>query len=588
MSRVARPPLLALRRLVRPEAFLAPEERERVEDERVERNRSYTARLFPPVVAAQLVMLLVYHPRDGDLHAAFRTGVFWIHIAALPFNLGLLAAVWIAPRRGLRLAWLGDAILLAGVGLGVALSLNTHRLLPNINALTIALFAGALVVRPTLPGMLVAYGGSLAAMIAGVRSVQPDADIRVAYLATGISAFAIAVLLSRVLDASFIRDVVQRLTIARQQDELRAWNAELERRVAAQVEETLAHANEARALDAQLRWKVRDRSRELARALRSAARIEGELRPGDRFEQRFDIEHPLGAGAMGKVYSARDRASGQPVALKLLRRWEGMSPADLERFVAEAEAAATVVHPAIVRTYHVDVTETGCFYLVMELVQGRTLASELAHGTFDAGQAARLGAVVAEALASAHAAGVVHRDVKPANLMLTSAAPGVRVLDFGISKLMDAESAAATMAGQVVGTPQYMAPEQILGGAQVTGATDVYALGQVLYEMLAGEPCFGGRTVADVLRAQIGDAPLSLRARTDMDLVPADLSGLIALCLEKDPRKRPPADAVAASLRVIADSLSAARLEDIGPPRHPRARPLPHDLDPAAPTIRAS
>jgi hypothetical protein len=578
--------IAALKRLAFPTATLPAEERARIEDERVERNRVRIAAVLSVVVVMQAVSVYVFWPRADAQHLAFRTGVFWIHGTTFPVMATLAAAAWLGPRRKLRLAWLGDVVLVLAVGVGVFLSLNTHRLLPNINALTIALFAGALVIRPTFPGALLAYGGAAIGFAAGLHAVQDEPDVRAAHMATGITAVLIPAVFSRILDAAFARDVLQRLTIARQADELRAWNAELERRVEEQVRETLAHANEVRALDAQLRWKVRDRSRELARALRGAARSEGEIRPGQRFEHRFDIEQHIGAGAMGDVYSARDHATGQPVAIKLLRRWEGMSPADIERFVAEAAAAATVVHPAIVRTYHVDVTEHGHFYLVMELVHGRTLAGELAAGRFDAGQAARLGAVVADALSVAHAAGVIHRDIKPGNLMLTTVAPGVRVLDFGVSKLADPESAAATFAGQIMGTPHYMAPEQIHGKGELTGACDVYALGQVLYEMLTGEPCFGGQTVQDVLRAHVADAPQSVRARTGSDRVPSDLSGLIQLCLSKDPRQRPDAATLAASLRVIADTLGTPPLESIGPPRHLSV--LPEGLDGGAPTLRAS
>lgn len=576
----------ALRRLASPEAELAPEDRQRVEDERIERNRSRVASVLTVVIAAQLISLWIFWPQKDSPNIAFRTGVFWIHGTTFPAMATLAAVAWLAGRKKRRLSWLGDAALVLAIGTCVCLSLNTHRLSPNNNALTIALFAGSLIVRPTFMGALVAYGGAVIGFISGVYAVQDDPDVRAATMATGLTAVVISALFSRILDAAFARDVVQRLTIARQRDELRAWATELERRVEAQVTETLAHANEARALDAQLRWKVRERSRDLAQALRHAAKTEADLRPGAVFEHRFDIEGHVGAGAMGDVYSARDQATGQTVAIKLLRRWEGMSAADAERFVTEAEAAATVVHPAIVRTIHVDVTEGGHFYLVMELVRGRTLASELSHGRYDAAQTARLGAQVAEALSAAHAAGVIHRDIKPGNLMLTSAAPGVRVLDFGVSKVASEGGASATVHGQMLGTPQYMAPEQIVPKAALTGACDVYALGQVMYEMLTGEPCFGGKTVGEVLRAQVADEPMSIRSRTGSDHVPDDLSGLIQLCLSKEPLERPGAAALAASLRVIADSLHAPRLENIGPPRHERL--LLGDMDFGAPTMRAT
>jgi serine/threonine-protein kinase len=582
-DRVARA-IEAVRRLVAAESQLSADERARLEEERLDANSVRAAALLPVLAALQLTMLGVYHPRPDGLHAAFRAGIFWIHATTLPATATLSAVAWLGRQRRFRLAWLGDAVLLVAVALGLALSMNTHRFLPNLNGLNIALFSGTLVVRPTRAGAVLAYGGALLGLFLGLAAVQPDAEVRLAHLTSGSAMVLLTFAFSRALDVSFRREVVQRITIARQKSELVAWNAELERRVEQQVREALERADEVRALDAQLRVKVRDRSRELARALRDVSSSEAPLASGSRFEQRFDIEHPLGSGAWGEVYAGRDLASGQRVAVKILRRAEGLGPADANRFVAEAAAAASVVHPAIVRTFHVDITETGRLYLVMELVRGRTLAAELARGTFDAAQTARLGAVVAEALAVAHAAGVVHRDVKPGNLMLAAEAPGVRVLDFGISKLADGEHAGATMTGQMVGTPLYMAPEQIRGDGRVTGACDVYALGQVLYEMLTGAPCFGGKTVRAVLLAQLDDAPVSVRTRAGADLVPDDLAALVAQCLEKAPERRPTADVLAAALRVIADTLSAPPLQEIGPPRHLRASAPEVDV---AETVRA-
>lgn len=577
--------LAALAELAAPAAKLSAEERARLAEHRIESNRARTAGVMPVLVAVQVVMLLVFQPRPDGLHAAFRTGVFWIHASTVPVAALFSLLAWLSARRKQQLAWFGDAVLLFAVGLGLALSLNTHHLSPNLNAFTTALFAGTLVVRPTFAGALLGYGGALVGLFFGLAAVQPDTEIRLATTTSGTAAILISFAFSRVLDVSAVRDIVQRVTIERQQSELRAWNAELERRVEEQVRETLAHADQVRALDAQLRWKVRDRSRELARALRSPAEPDLPPGPGVRFVGRFDIERTIGAGAMGDVFAARDLASGQEVAIKVLRRSEEVESGDIERFISEAAAAATVVHPAIVRTYHVDITETGHFYLVMELVQGRTLESEIQRGRYDAAQTARLGAVVAEALAVAHGTGVIHRDIKPGNLMVTTTAPGVRVLDFGVSKLMDAEMGQASMAGQVVGTPQYMAPEQIVQRGRLTGACDVYALGQVLYEMMVGEPCFTGKTVREVLQAQVSDSPISLRTRAGAGVVPDDLAGLIAQCLEKSPAARPTADSLAAALRVVADSLGAPPLEAIGPPRYEGPRITTADI--GAATMRA-
>jgi len=333
-----------------------------------------------------------------------------------------------------------------------------------------------------------------------------------------------------------------------------------------------------------LRMKVRARSQELVQAILEGTPGDETLAEGTRFEQRFVIERLLGSGAMGDVYAGRDMETDQPVAIKLMRRWDGMSPTDVGRFAMEAAATAAVVHSAIVRTFHVDVTAAGRLYLVMELVSGQTLASVLLRGRFDAGQTARLGAVAADALAVAHRAGVIHRDIKPSNMMLTSVAPGLRILDFGVSKLAVPGNAYQTVAGQIMGTPQYMAPEQILGTGEVTGACDVYALGLVLYEMLTGEPTFIAKNLGDLLRAQMVDSPASLRERLG-DAIPEELSALVAQCLEKDPMARPGAEDVARMLLILADSLQIVPLERIGAPRH--AESLSASLNGQAPTIPA-
>jgi len=571
-----------LRQLAFPASGLSAEERARLEDERIESNRTRLAGVLPVLIVMQVAIAVTFRSRADVVQTAFRAGNVWIHVTTAPIAAALWAAAWIAPRRKLRTAWLGDGTLLFAVCLGLALSLNTHRLVPNLNAVLVSLFAGTLILRPTRAGAIVAYGAAVLGLAVGLELLEPHPDLHTATLTAGITAALLMLVFSQVRDFAVVRDFTQRLTIARQKSELQKWNAELERRAEAMVTEMLARTDEVRALDAQLRWKVRDRSRELARALRSAAESEGPLPVGSRFERRFEIARRLGSGAMGDVYAGHDHETGQSVALKVLRRWEGLSTTDLNRFIAEAAAAASVVHPAIVRTIHVDISESGRLYQVMELVSGRTLADELERGRFDAAQTARFGAVIAEALAVAHAAGVVHRDIKPSNLILSGAPPGARVLDFGISKLTDTEHSGETMAGQVVGTPLYMAPEQILRAEHVTGAADVYALGQVLYEMLTGEPSFAGRTMREVLRAHIAEAPVSIRSRAE---VPDDLAGLIAHCLEKAPEARPDAETLTAALRVLADSLGAPALERIGPPRHSKGANV--SVDDVAMTLQA-
>src|SRR5579859_1836674 len=156
----------------------------------------------------------------------------------------------------------------------------------------------------------------------------------------------------------------------------------------------------------------------------------------------------------------------------------------MRRFIREVGATAAVTHPAVVRMLHLDVGDDGLLFQVQELVEGETL-TRLGGLAWTAPEVARLGITLADALAAAHAAGVVHRDVKPDNLMLTTAAPGLKLLDFGIAKLFEA-SGEGTAARVVIGTPGYMAPEQSSGG-EITDRADIYAAGVLLFQLLTGE-----------------------------------------------------------------------------------------------------
>lgn len=559
-----------LREIAEPTHKLSPAERIRFEDERIDFNKRRILAVLPVFAAIQIVMVILYLPRVDGPADGFRQGIWYVHATSLPMILTLVGAAWYATRKSRPFSWLGDVAVVLSIIIGMCLSLTTHRLVPTNNSFTVALFGCALILRPTMVGTLIGYGGAIFAFGALLRPIQPDVELRIPFVATGTSAVILALVLSRVLHAASVRELVQRLTIERQKDELRDWNAELERRVAEQVEIALARERETRALDAQLRMKVRARSQELVRAILDVTPEDDILAQGSRFEQRFEIERSLGSGAMGDVYAGRDLETGQSVAIKLMRRWDGMLPSDVSRFAMEAAATAAVVHSAIVRTFHVDVTATGRLYLVMELVSGQTLASALHHGRFDAMQVARFGAVAAEALAAAHGAGVIHRDIKPSNMMLTDTTPGLRILDFGVSKLALPGNVHQTVAGEIMGTPQYMAPEQILGTGSVTGACDVYALGLVLHEMSTGEPTFVAKNMGELLRAQLTVEPPSLRSRLGED-VPVELSELVGQCLEKEADLRPTAEVLATALRVLADSLHAPPLEKIGAPRlmHP-------------------
>jgi serine/threonine-protein kinase len=252
---------------------------------------------------------------------------------------------------------------------------------------------------------------------------------------------------------------------------------------------------------------------------------------------------------MATVWRAWDLRLERAVAVKMLDGAGLDDPSMAQRFDREARTVACLAHPNIVAVYDFG-TQDGVAYLVMELIDGVSVATLLASGPLPVGQAVAIAGQTCDALDAAHAAGVIHRDIKPANIMVTPSGR-VKVCDFGIARQMHAAGQTLTAPATAIGTSDYMAPEQAIGDP-VDARTDLYALGCVLYAMLAGGPPFAGDGPLGVLYQHLHEAPAPLRSRRGE--VPAELDDLVGHLLAKNPADRPTgAPQVQAELAHLAD-----------------------------------
>ncbi|AXI80354.1 serine/threonine-protein kinase [Peterkaempfera bronchialis] len=255
---------------------------------------------------------------------------------------------------------------------------------------------------------------------------------------------------------------------------------------------------------------------------------------------RYRLDVAIGRGGMGEVWRAHDEVLGRPVAVKLMLAGDSDEEA-AARFRLEAQTAARLHHPQVVTVFDFGAWHDR-FYLVMELVEGISLAQELeAHGPLALDRVADVAAQGAAGLAAAHRQGVIHRDIKPGNLMRSTDGT-VKIADFGIARFADDASAALTGVGQIVGTSLYLAPERALGRPAGPGS-DVYALGCVLYQLLVGEPPFQADTAAGVLHLHVGTEPAPPSWRCPQ--LPGAFEGYLLRMLAKQPEQRPAAQEVA-------------------------------------------
>jgi hypothetical protein len=257
---------------------------------------------------------------------------------------------------------------------------------------------------------------------------------------------------------------------------------------------------------------------------------------------RFLIEDMVGQGGMGKVYKARHLSLDRPVCLKLLKAALLEDPTLVGRFEREAKAASRLNHPNVIQVIDFGRTEDGGLFIAMEFVHGKDLRTILRdEWPLDEARLCNIIAQVLSALGEAHAHHVIHRDLKPENIMVEprrGEPDFVKVLDFGIAKILDSDMPLLTRADVVCGTPQYMAPEQATGSS-LDNRCDLYAVGVILYQLATGHLPFDGPNSMDVLNKHVNDLPIPPRERTPNAPISEALENLILQSLEKDPRDRP-------------------------------------------------
>jgi len=248
---------------------------------------------------------------------------------------------------------------------------------------------------------------------------------------------------------------------------------------------------------------------------------------------RYQIIKEIGKGSMGVVYQAHDPNLDVLVALKVLRQDRVVSEAFVRRFLSEGKALGRLDCANIVRVYNVD-EASGTIYIVMEFIEGESLNEVMKKKRLSPEEIINIGVIVAETLDYAHQKGIVHRDIKPSNILIRSDG-WLKITDFGIAHIEDAYASEQTQAGEILGTPAYMSPEQVMS-RPVDGRSDLFSLGIILYELCTGIRPFGGENLAAIFKAITQDEPARITSINPS--IPQDLARVIMKCLKKNPDAR--------------------------------------------------
>ena len=318
-----------------------------------------------------------------------------------------------------------------------------------------------------------------------------------------------------------------------------------------------------------------------------AARAQAAKRVGDTVKERYRIEELVAMGGLAAVYRAKRLASGEDVALKVLHPDVEGLPELIARFEREAVAGQHNYHPNVAAVHEIDQLADGSWFLAQEFIRGETLRALIDRGPVPAARAARIARQLAAALNAAHDMDIVHRDLKPLNVMVLDRPAGddhIQLIDFGLAKVpvehlsvADEDSRRSlTQAGVVFGTVAYMAPETALGMRALDKRADLYALGVIVYEMLAGKHPFAATNPVALFEQQRKAVPLRIADRTPGVEVPPALEAVVRRLLEKDPDERyPNARALIVALDAAIEAMETKRTPSLVPPGLASLRPAP-------------